>query len=236
MLMDADVLPQGALWVAMVVPASIAFPTGFLFEAQKRELLKAHSALANAHSELSMAHDAVVERSRHDFLTGLFNREHFFRCMRKRRRDSSFGTLMVVDADRFKLVNDTWGHAAGDEALKLIAATLKQNIREEDLVARIGGEEFAIYLDQVSTQEAHIFTKKLLEGVSEVDFYPDEGVSHQLTVSIGGADLRAGEGVSEAMARADSRLYEAKNSGRNCSVLFDTDASVTDIRRPASAG
>ena len=71
MLMDADVLPQGALWVAMVVPASIAFPTGFLFEAQKRELLKAHSALANAHSELSMAHDAVVERSRHDFLTGV---------------------------------------------------------------------------------------------------------------------------------------------------------------------
>jgi len=216
-----------------VVPASIAFPTGLLFEAQKQELMKAHSALAQAHTELSEAHNAVVERSRHDFLTGLFNREHFFRAMRKRRRESTYGTLLVIDADHFKSVNDTWGHAAGDEALKLIANALAHDADEKDVVARIGGEEFAIYLDQVSTDEAGAVADKILNRVSQIEFYPKEGIKRDLTVSIGGANLRSGDGISEALAKADSRLYEAKNSGRNCSVLCAADTVIADIRRPA---
>lgn len=130
-----------------------------------------------------------------------------------RRKQEPF-TLVVWDIDLFKKVNDTYGHAAGDQVLKLVASILNKNMRETDFIARYGGEEFVSILPDTNIQGAQLITDKLRETIAASNFhFRDEAVS--VTVSSGFAEVKNNEEGEALFIRADKALYKAKENGRN---------------------
>jgi diguanylate cyclase (GGDEF)-like protein len=122
---------------------------------------------------------------------------------------------MMIDVDHFKSVNDRFGHAVGDQVLRAVADICRSNKRESDILARIGGEEFAILLPETHTHAAHSFAQRLCEEVRK-RLPAIDGEMHQVTVSIGIASATPGTSGVEALLReADQALYEAKHTGRN---------------------
>jgi diguanylate cyclase len=128
------------------------------------------------------------------------------------------GALLVIDADHFKMVNDYFGHDCGDEALQLMARTIKASVRDGDLVGRIGGEEFGVFLKEASLDNATMTAERIRRSVATASFTPD-GTDHQLSVSIGGAHFDSRISFTDLFRIADQRLYEAKQSGRNTAQL-----------------
>jgi diguanylate cyclase (GGDEF)-like protein len=217
-----------ALIMAVLCPLLIAFPASAHFFLQKkklaeaiREITAAHEKLGKAHAELALAHAQLAEKARHDDMTGLLNRESFFGALKGTRRRTDTGVLLIVDADHFKYINDTHGHAQGDVALLMIAEAIRGGVRAGDIVGRIGGEEFAAFLCGASREEALIVAERIRLGVEALRFSPGEGKYLPLSVSIGAAQLRPQLSWSQLMREADGRLYEAKARGRN-RVVFDT--------------
>jgi two-component system cell cycle response regulator len=131
--------------------------------------------------------------------------------------------VLLIDIDHFKKVNDTYGHNIGDEVLKIFAERLKNSLRSFDLVARLGGEEFVAILPEVSTERAYIIAERLRRAIAEEPF-PCSIPEGQIVVtsSLGGTIIGPGEHTAlEILERADKCLYQAKESGRNCSVFED---------------
>jgi len=189
-----------------ILPVLTAFPAAFLIFWQNEKL-------SRALAELSQAHIQLKAKATHDHMTGLLNREAFFEKSKQARRKCDSGALLLIDADNFKSINDTFGHLVGDEALKLISNALRMAIRENDLVGRVGGEEFCVFLPATSRDEAAAVAERIRAEVERITFYPD-GQPHRLTVSIG-AVVSAGQPTSQLMRLADRCLYEAKEQGRN---------------------
>jgi len=159
-----------------------------------------------------------------DHLTGLFNRRHFdqrfeeeFRRSKRYQRDLA---VAVLDIDFFKSINDTYGHAVGDEVLKKLSGFLKTSVRDSDIAARTGGEEFCIVLTETGGRAAQAFLERFRQGVSELEFVAEER-KFTITCSIGIAVLdSATENREQLLFRADQSLYNAKNNGRNQVLLF----------------
>jgi len=122
--------------------------------------------------------------------------------------------LVVWDIDLFKKVNDTYGHAAGDQVLKLVASILNKNMRETDFIARYGGEEFVSLLPVTDINAAQQVTDKLRELIATSNFHFREE-SVKVTVSAGFAEIKENESSDNLFIRADKALYKAKESGRN---------------------
>jgi diguanylate cyclase (GGDEF)-like protein len=131
-------------------------------------------------------------------------------------RYESIVSLLMIDIDHFKLLNDTHGHLAGDEALRWVAQTLQDAVRSVDLVARFGGEEFAIVLPETTTEGAFAFAERIREQI-EVGRIRFNTMELRLTVSIGVAAFPAegAESVDDIIQLADNALYRAKGAGRN---------------------
>nr|WP_276315655.1 diguanylate cyclase [Ectothiorhodospira shaposhnikovii] len=159
-----------------------------------------------------------------DFLTGLYNRRHFISRMadelaRIRRRPNPPSSLLMVDLDYFKSINDTYGHSAGDLVLQHFADTLRSCLRRMDLPARTGGEEFAVLLPGTTEQEALILAERLRRKVKSTPAVTP-GAIVAVTVSIGITLLGPEDsGPDATLGRADEALYRAKNNGRNQVVL-----------------
>lgn len=124
------------------------------------------------------------------------------------------GALLVIDADHFKSINDNYGHVEGDQALRMIAASIRGSVRSTDLVGRLGGEEFGVYLPGATVENAADIAERIRIAVTAVPFRP-RGKPHALSVSVGGAVFDSPIGFSELFRIADRRLYDAKESGRN---------------------
>ena len=158
-----------------------------------------------------------------DWLTGLYNRRHFetlahaelARCQRYIRPLS----VLMIDIDHFKAVNDEFGHAAGDQVLKAVAQVIIATKRDSDIVARIGGEEFAVMLPETTDAAATLFGERVRKQVQDWSLKVD-GAKLTTTVSIGiaGATLRT-SGIETLEQAADQALYEAKRTGRNRVVV-----------------
>ena len=161
-----------------------------------------------------------------DSLTGLYNRRylevHLEKLLEKNQTSKKALAVMMIDIDHFKPVNDTHGHKAGDEALKIFAERLKDNLRSFDLVARIGGEEFVAILPDVSERRTYMVAERLRRAIAEVAFEVGaEAGPLTITTSIGGTIIDFEDHtVQEVLERADKALYEAKEGGRNC-VFFE---------------
>ena len=159
-----------------------------------------------------------------DILTGIPNRQAYeerianeiARC----RRYNSPLCLVVWDVDKFKAVNDNYGHAAGDKVLKVVAESLDRQIRATDFLARFGGEEFVLLLPEIELETAAQVANKLREIIAETPFhFRDSRVA--VTISGGVAQLKKDEPANDIFERADKALYAAKEKGRNCIELAD---------------
>ena len=164
-------------------------------------------------------HEEIYRLTTVDGLTQIFNRRYFVetlereigRALRYRRELS----LIMFDVDRFKLVNDTHGHLAGDYVLKHLASVIRARSRREDVLARYGGEEFGIVLPEIDHYNAMQFAEKVRRLIEQADFR-FEDVLIPVTVSVGVASLRGEvEDVLEFVKAADDNLFAAKESGRN---------------------
>ncbi len=124
------------------------------------------------------------------------------------------GALLVIDVDHFKAVNDNFGHESGDDALKLIAGSIKGAVREGDIVGRIGGEEFSVFLPAAPPALMKLVAERVRLAVSELAYSP-QGELHPLSVSVGCAAFRFKTTFTDLFRHADKQLYDAKHDGRN---------------------
>ncbi|MDB5106773.1 MAG: Response regulator receiver protein [Fibrobacteres bacterium] len=167
-----------------------------------------------------------LRESRRDHLTGLPNRaafrEGFASNVSMASRRGEPVSAAILDLDRFKYINDTFGHAAGDEVLRRTGAILIGALRKSDLLARWGGEEFVALFPNTSMEGAGMAVRKALEALSAQKFQASGGRSFHVTFSAGVTEIAANWTVEEAIAEADRFLYLAKAQGRNC-VLTSKD-------------
>ncbi len=177
--------------------------------------------LARAKEEASMnALEATIDELRaisvRDPLTNLYNRRFVMESGRgfaaMNRRYGNELHLIMLDLDHFKRINDSYGHAAGDEVLKGLAEVLRGIVRQSDVAARIGGEEFLILLPQTGAEAAYNIANRIRDAVAAASF---SGVPRKVTVSLGVVGLKADESFEAALERADACLYQSKHSGRN---------------------
>lgn len=155
-----------------------------------------------------------------DELTGLKNRRFFFEAFRNElnlyRRSGKMFSIAMIDLDHFKMVNDTYGHPAGDFILKTFSGLLQQGVRPYDLVARIGGEEFVILFPEISKFNAEGIIFRIREKVLEsISIFEDSAIDYTFSCGLGDASELELYTEDEFITIIDSRLYKAKDSGRN---------------------
>ncbi|WP_137130150.1 diguanylate cyclase [Rhizobium sp. FY34] len=201
---------------------------------------------------VSITRDVTPQKQRYDELntlastdplTGLANRRSFDRRLDELVADAHLNaagfSLLIVDADRFKLYNDTYGHASGDACLKAIAAGIAQSVRRADLAARYGGEEFAVLMPMTDVAGAKLVAEKIRQKIASLRLPHERNQPYGIaTVSIGVASWQpsAPEADGNALfSRADAALYEAKNIGRNRVVLSSASEETSRVGTVISA-
>ncbi len=165
----------------------------------------------------------ALEMALTDPLTGFYNQRYLMRHLRGLLSAGKPQQLavMMIDVDHFKSINDRWGHSVGDQALRVIADSLRRRIRVFDSIARYGGEEFAVVMPGTTPEDAQAAAERLRTAIAEMQFYPEPGLRHSLTVSIGVACGQDETTTPERMLHdADQALYQAKRSGRNRMVFW----------------
>ena len=166
--------------------------------------------------------EELTRQRDHDFLTGLANRR-LFDCMAHQELQRALRTetplsLVMIDIDDFKQVNDTYGHAVGDKVLAALGDLLKKSMRVYDIAARIGGEEFCLILPGATNLQAHDLAARILEDFRAITFEGADGARFTKTFSAGVATSRNRPGsdtVEDLLRQADTLLYQAKGQGKN---------------------
>jgi diguanylate cyclase len=176
--------------------------------------------------------EVVRTESLTDPLTGLANRKHFddrlSRAIAEAAERSEPLALVMTDIDHFKSFNDTWGHLTGDQVLRLVAMSVKQNVKGQDIAARYGGEEFAIILPNTVLRSALSVADHIRRAVMSKELMKRSTGQNlgRVTISLGVATARKGDTVQTLIDRADACLYAAKRNGRN-RVICETDPEVS---------
>jgi len=176
------------------------------------------SSLYQYTREISMKHMQKMQKDlefflRRDPLTGLYNRRGYDYNISNIEK-ASYGAILMCDIDHFKKVNDSYGHDAGDYVLQAIAEMIRENIRVEDLSVRWGGEEFFIFLSEVTLSEAYIISEKLRKKIEHTSI-PYNNQLIDVTMSIGISVVEKNIPLNEAIKNADSAMYLSKTRGRN---------------------
>jgi len=195
-----------AILTDVLLPIVLAVPLLLFFTGKLRELAIAHRQLT------------IIAST--DSLTQVMNRAAFSTLVDAYLKDvrqseaQAHGALLVIDADDFKSVNDRFGHDRGDEALVTIARSIKAMLRGADLVGRLGGEEFGVFLPGATRDQAETVAERIRRSVNDARFEP-EGAAHRLSVSVGGAVFEQTVPFADLFRLADQQLYAAKQRGRN---------------------
>lgn len=175
-------------------------------------------AISTLNAAWRRVHIDLQVTSSHDALTGLLNRAAFnerANALLQHPPNGRTFTLLMMDIDHFKLINDRFGHPAGDLVLAVVARTLADGLRSNDVIGRIGGEEFAVILHGTNLSQAETPAERLRRAVEETRVTLPDNTVVQVTISIGGAESRPQAELTDLMSSADRALYTAKNSGRN---------------------
>ncbi len=200
LLPGKDSLETNTILITIVVTSAFAFAFSVITDRQREELL--HLATK-------------------DPLTGAGNRRGLDTKLRDVvntfRRSAAPASLVLLDLDHFKAVNDMYGHAVGDQILKNVTEILNPRIRVTDSLYRIGGEEFVVVLEGADLHQAAHLAEQLRTLVDANELVPD----HAVTISLGVAELKSGESPNDWLHRADEALYRAKDAGRNSTSLSD---------------
>ena len=171
-------------------------------------------------TELHQLKEQLHQQSVRDGLTGLYNRRFFFEMCEKNLslniRHHLSSVLMVLDVDQFKCINDRYGHPLGDQALVHLGKVMLSVLRSEDVLARIGGDEFAILLPNTTLSAATCLAERLRQQVMQSPLPLPDGDVLIMTISAGLVENSEGELMESLYARADQLLYQAKQTGRNC--------------------
>lgn len=185
--------------------------------------------LSLKHQELKFAYQQLEEAAARDSLTNCLNHGAFVEAVTAvlDASDGAGGALLVIDADHFKSINDRFGHASGDTALKLIVAAIRAPLTELEIVGRLGGEEFGVFLPNASRETARIIADRIRLAVRTIEFEAGDEIC-TLSVSVGGAVCSEKMGFNDLFRAADERLYKVKKTGRN-----NTDIVVIP-KRPAN--
>jgi diguanylate cyclase len=183
-------------------------------------------------SNLQQSLEAIRAESLTDPLTGLGNRKHFDRSL-EAAVHTAFGnseplSLLLFDIDHFKSFNDSYGHLTGDQVLRLVAMSLKQNIKGRDITARYGGEEFAVVLPNTALPQALTVADHIRRAVmaKELKKKSTGEILGRVTISVGVSMLKPGDDPDSLIDRADACLYAAKRAGRN-RVICESDPEYT---------
>ncbi|HEY0293054.1 MAG TPA: GGDEF domain-containing protein [Hansschlegelia sp.] len=230
---------DGNAWLMCVIcPLVVAAPASawqFWQNDRQRmaraELAAVHVKLDEAHRALAAAYDELAERAKRDDLTGLLGRGGFLEVAAERRK-SGEGWLMILDVDHFKTINDRFGHAIGDRALRQVAATFIAAGPADAVFGRIGGEEFGAVLSAMDRDDAVRIADALRREIAEAPLRLDEPEAVSLTVSAGVVRLTTGDTLSDAVLAADELLYEAKRNGRNAVAFEEAASSADELRQP----
>jgi diguanylate cyclase (GGDEF)-like protein/PAS domain S-box-containing protein len=193
--------------------AMLSCSIGFDDDGRPRHLLTQVQDISER-KEMALRMEYVVD---HDFLTGLMNRRRFEQELtREAVRATRYGNpsaVLLLDVDHFKRINDTFGHRAGDDVLKGVAALLRERLRDTDLLARVGGDEFAVLLTQIPGEQVQVVADELVRAIGRQPVALGNQ-SIQVTASVGVAMLDGLTDV-EVLAYADHAMYEAKEGGRD---------------------
>jgi diguanylate cyclase (GGDEF)-like protein len=182
--------------------------------------------LERAHQLIDEKTEQLMHTVRTDLLTGVYNRLGFFeeaeRLIKLHRREHQPFVVGVIDLDHFKQINDSHGHEAGDEALKVFAGMIQKSLRSSDLVGRMGGDEFMIFLSFTDCDAAKMVYKKLSQNLQSIPVKTPKGSLIHLQASIGFARKeKESEILGQLVKRADEALYQAKREGRNQCVCAE---------------
>lgn len=207
------VLGHAAMWALLNRSHGVAFNLLWILSGRMRDHNKALEKTRTR--SLEFEHAASV-----DVLTGMHNRrwldDTFARMLRRSYNDARPVCLLMIDIDRFKVFNDTWGHLAGDAVLRHVSRQMGAHLRPTDLMARYGGEEFSALLPDTSHAEAQAIAERLRNGIEWASLTLGEsGEAVRVTVSVGLAQAQPEEALEALIGRADAALYRAKENGRN---------------------
>ena len=155
---------------------------------------------------------------RRDELTGLYNRRGYQDKIHSIK--DTYGAILMCDIDHFKKINDTYGHTVGDFTIQEISKCIHNNLRKDDLAVRWGGEEFFVFLPEVTMENAYLVSEKLRETIENLDIYYNNEVIIHVTMSIGIAEMNTKVTLEEAIRHADDAMYLSKASGRNKSTRY----------------
>lgn len=182
-------------------------------------------ARVKTHVELKKAKEKLLRMATTDELTCIANRRHFMERLheeyeRTKRNESEF-TLLMIDIDYFKSINDTYGHQAGDIVLKIISESMKHNLRLSDVIGRIGGEEFAVILPDTGPREGQLIAERLRKKIENLGISYNNSVIN-ITISLGvSPSFPDDTGIDSILQRSDAALYKAKDFGRNHTCLYN---------------
>ncbi|WP_263833936.1 sensor domain-containing diguanylate cyclase [Sulfurospirillum oryzae] len=173
--------------------------------------------------EIKERDERLLHLASTDSLTGLSNRHYAMEMMHtlvaKALRHKGFLSVIMLDIDHFKMINDTYGHIAGDEVLRVIAKLIVECAREYDVVARVGGEEFLIVCDGCDQHALSVIAERIRSRVEATKIYYETALI-SVTISVGGyVHVPTSNNIEPLLKIADDALYEAKTLGRNCVVL-----------------
>lgn len=175
--------------------------------------------------EILQMQDELKELSHRDYLTNLYNRRYFNELaqdfMKIAKRDHRQIGVIMLDIDRFKNINDTYGHTMGDEVIKLLASLLNKHTREHDIVSRFGGEEFAVLLPFTAKEEVSIIAEKLrtIAENQDIKIASDKYIKFTISLGVDCVNFETDHDISGTLDRADKALYKAKRNGRNRVVI-----------------
>jgi diguanylate cyclase (GGDEF)-like protein len=205
------------------------------FNAQElRVRLRAGSRILDLQQELLMAREALREQATHDSLTGLLNRASILELLRneisRAGRENHPVALLIADLDRFKQINDTLGHLAGDAVLREVARRMKSAVRRYDAVGRYGGEEFLIVIPGCDGDAACVQAERLREAIADGPIV-DGSQALPVTCSIGVSwrSSPVGSDADGLVREADLALYRAKDRGRNCVEIAAPERPLSDL-------
>jgi len=182
--------------------------------------------VAASRKQLELANESLRQLSRTDTLTGLYNRGYWEECLEQEflrcKRTRQVSSLIMLDIDNFKQFNDELGHQAGDTVLREVSEIIKRTARETDTAGRYGGEEFAVILPDTRASRALVLAERLRENVAAARVEWNNAMLG-VTISLGICELNtAMKTHTQWIESADLALYDAKESGRNCSVIHGT--------------
>lgn len=226
LVVDVEPAFYETLWFRVLVAALVALGLYALYLVRVRQLRRRARGLENLVRErtasLAQANAELVQLSRTDTLTQLPNRRAFLEAatgeIERMQRSGKPLSIVLGDIDRFKSINDTHGHEAGDAVLKAVAAILRGSIRAQDTVARWGGEEVIFLLPETDPEAALGVVEKWRRAIEAAELWSGDIALH-VTMTFGVSQVRPGESVEQGAKRADEALYVGKDTGRNKVVL-----------------